>query len=107
MSKQRRSDSRRGIHLSEEELEKLDALVTPLVKKGQPLTHIWASHREELGVSERTLYNYIESGVLSLTNLDLRRKVGYKPRKKKKETKNTGNKAYLEGRRYEDYLFYL
>lgn len=107
MSKRRRSDSRRGMHLSEEELAQLDALVTPLVKKGQPLTHIWASHREELGVSERTLYNYIDAGVLSLSNLDLRRKVGYKPRKKKKEIKNAVNKAYLEGRRYEDYLFYL
>lgn len=107
MSKRRRSDSRRGIHLNEEELAQLDALVTPLVKKGQPLTHIWASHKDELGVSERTLYNYIDGGVLSLTNLDLRRKVGYKPRKKKKAVKNTVNKEYLEGRRYEDYLFYL
>lgn len=107
MSKRRRSDSRRGIHLNEEELARLDELVTPLVKKGQPLTHIWASHKEELGVSERTLYNYIDSGVLSLTNLDLRRKVGYKPRRKKKTVKTERRREDLEGRRYEDYLFYL
>ena len=57
-----------------EELQKLDDLVTPLVKQGQPLTHIWASHKDEILLSQRTLYNYIDSGVLSLTNFDLRRK---------------------------------
>lgn len=58
----------------------LDALVTPLIKEGQSLTHICAEHGEELPVSQRTLYNYIDSGTLSVGNLDLRRKVGYRPR---------------------------
>ena len=107
MSKRRRSDSRKGIHLDENELRKLDELVTPLVKKGQPLTHIWASHKEELGVSERTLYNYIDGGVLSLTNLDLRRKVGYRSRRIKRFTEPGNDKTYLEGRKYEDYLAFL
>ena len=61
---------------------KLNQLVSPLIKKGQPLTHIYAEHKDELPVSQRTLYNYIGAGMLSLGNLDLRRKVGYRPRKK-------------------------
>ena len=89
--------------------EKWAYYIAPQVgfQKRQPVIHIWGSHREELGISERTLYNYIDGGVLSLTNLDLRRKVGYRPRKKKKTVKALPNKEYLEGRRYEDYLFYL
>ena len=38
----RRSESRQGVRLSDEKKEELDELVTRLVKKGQPLTHIYA-----------------------------------------------------------------
>ena len=40
----RRSESRQGVRLSDEKKEELDELVTRLVKKGQPLTHIYAEH---------------------------------------------------------------
>lgn len=107
MSKRRRSDSRKGIQLDAEELQRLDDLVTPLIKKGQPLTHIWASHKDDIQLSQRTLYNYIDSGVLSLTNFDLRRKLGYRPRKKKQTSRQKQSYERLKDRRYEDYLFYL
>ena len=79
----RRSESRQGVRLSDEKKEELDELVTRLVKKGQPLTHIYAEHENEMPVCLRTLYNYIDEGALSIKNIDLRRKTGYKPRKKK------------------------
>ena len=85
MAKRRYSQARSKPQIQREDLAALDALVTPLIKKGQPLTHIYAEHGAELPVSQRTLYNYIDSGKLSVGNLDLRRKVGYRPRKKKKE----------------------
>ncbi|MEG1926120.1 MAG: hypothetical protein RR415_10285 [Ruthenibacterium sp.] len=79
--------------------------MTPLLRKGQPLTHIWLEHKEEIGVSERTLYRYIDHGVLSVGNLDLRRKVGYKPRKKKKEPSDGFlNQAFRKNRTYTDFL---
>ena len=43
----------------------MDELVTRLVKKGQPLTHIYAEHENEMPVCLRTLYNYIDEGALS------------------------------------------
>ena len=46
--------------------EELDELVTRLVKKGQPLTHIYAEHENEMPVCLRTLYNYIDEGALSI-----------------------------------------
>ena len=42
----------------------MDELITKLVKKGQPLTHIYAEHENEMPVCLRTLYNYIDDGEL-------------------------------------------
>ena len=108
MARRRYSDSRSKIQTRGEELENLDELVTPLILKGQPLTHIWSEHSDELGVSQRTLYRYIEQGVLSVGNIDLRRKVGYKPRKKKKEvSEGFLNQEFRKNRGYDDYLKYM
>lgn len=71
-----RLESRQGVRLADEKKEELDELVTRLVKKGQPLTHIYAEHENEMPVCLRTLYNYIDEGALSIKNIDLRRKTG-------------------------------
>ncbi len=44
----RLSESRRNISLTVEELSALDELITPLVQKGQPLSHIFATHKDEI-----------------------------------------------------------
>ena len=76
-----KSSSRSGINQSPESLEKLDKLISPLLKQGQPLSHIYLTHREEINCSQRTLYNYIDLRCFSAVNLDLPRKVSYKPGK--------------------------
>lgn len=76
----RRSESRQGVRLSDEQKAEMDKLITKLVKKGQPLTHIYAEHQNEMPVCLRTLYNYIDDGELTIKNIDLRRKTGYKQR---------------------------
>ena len=107
----RRSESRQGIRLTEEQKAFVDELVTRLVKKGQPLTHIYAEHEAEMPLSLRSLYNYIDAGELSIKNIDLRRKVGYKARRKKKDSeespKGFANQKYREGRTYDDFEFYM
>lgn len=108
MAKRRYSEARSKPRMKDEELAALDALVTPLIKKGQPLTHIYAEHGAELPVSQRTLYSYIDSGKLSVGNLDLRRKVGYRPRKKKKEPiEGVLNQKYRRDRAYDDFCAYM
>ena len=108
MAKRRYAQARSKPQLCAEELASLDALVTPLIRKGQPLTHIYAEHGDELPVSQRTLYNYIDSGKLSVGNLDLRRKVGYRPRKKKQEpTESFLNQKFRQDRTYEDFFTYM
>ena len=82
--------------------------MSPLIKKGQPLTHILAEHRDEIIVSERTLYRYIDGGEFSIGNLDLRRKVGYRPRRKKKEpSEGFLNQQFRKDRTYANFLSYM
>ncbi len=98
----RRSESRQGIRLTAEQFEEMDKLITRCVKKGQPLTHIYAEHEQELPVCLRSLYNYIDAGEMTIKNIDLRRKTGYRRRNGKKE-KKAFNQEYRQGRTYLDF----
>ena len=104
-SLRRLSDSRSGIRIDNESLEKLDKLISRLVKKGQPLVHIYEEHKEEIPVGLRSLYNYIDDGILTIRNIDLRRKTGYRPRKNGKAAPvlSFENMEFRRGRDYEDY----
>lgn len=101
----RRSESRTGIRISKEKHKEMDELVTKLVKKGQPLTHIYAEHEKEMPVCLRSLYNYIDAGEMTIRNIDLRRKTGYRPRKGNCKELKLGfkNQEYRQGRTYEDF----
>lgn len=99
------SSSRKGINITPHELKVLDELITPLVKKGQPISHIYVNHKNEIKCSERTLYSYIDSGILFVRNIDLRRKVTYKPRRKKKESSK--RTAHRTNRSYADFMTYI
>lgn len=108
ISKRRYSESRSKIQTRGEDLERLNKLVSPLILKGQPLTHIWSEHGEEIGISQRTLYRYIDQGLLSVGNIDLRRKVAYRPRRKKKKiSEGFLNREFRKSRGYDDYLKYM
>ena len=102
-SARRRSESRKGIRVTEEQLREMDELITQLIRKGQPLTHIYAEHADEIPVSLRSLYNYIDAGAMTIRNIDLRRKSGYRQRKKK-QPKGLLDYSYREGRTYDDLL---
>ena len=51
MAKRRYTNSRSIILTRGTEFERLDEVVSPLILKGQPLTHIWSEHGEELSIS--------------------------------------------------------
>ena len=105
---ERLSDSRKGISLTVEELAILDTMVTPLVKKGQPLSHIFANHEADLPCCRRTLYNYFDKDVLTARSLDLPRKVRYRRRKGKKEPSDKIlNGVFRNGRTYKDFERYM
>lgn len=99
-------ESRIGIESSPEEIKKLDDLIKPLVKKGQSVHHILVNNKDKIMVSEKTIYKYIEIGALSVKNIDLPRKVRYRPRRKVQRGYKVDKKC-LEGRRYDDYLAFI
>lgn len=107
LSANRRSESRKGIRISDEELTKVDTLVSGLVKKGQPLSHIFSEHGDEISVGIRTIYNYIDAGELSIKNIDLRRKVIYRRRHKKHNTERLDKQNCRQGRTYEAFTSYM
>lgn len=98
-------ESREGINIDADELKRIDDIISPLVKKGQSIHHICAMHADAIMLDEKTIYNYINAGILSVSNLDLPRKVRYRKRKGKKPIRV--DKSCHEGRTYEDYLQYL
>lgn len=104
-------DSRLGLNLSYLEAKTIADIVKPLLKQGQSPYQIVASH-PELGISERTLYNYIENDVFhqinGITVMDLRRQVSRKlPKKKSILYKKRVDRKYLHGRTFDDYKQYI
>ncbi len=99
------SDSRAGILCNELELGRINALITPLVKNGQSIHQIYESNRDVLMCSEKTLYNYIDACLFDVRNIDLPRKVKYRPRYKKPEFKV--DRACRNGRTYKDFQLFM
>jgi len=96
------SGSREGINQTPESIQKMNDILTPLIAKGQSIAHIYATHANELNCSKRTVYEYIDAGIFDIKNIDLRRKVKYKKRKKSTEP-SLNNRGYRVGRTYKDF----
>lgn len=99
-------ESRVGIESSPEQIKQLDDLIKPLVDNGQSVHHILANNKDIIMVSEKTIYNYIELGALSIKNIDLPRKVRYRPRRKIQRGYKVDKKC-LVGRRYDDFIKFI
>jgi IS30 family transposase len=101
------SGSRSGINMTPEELQELNDLISPLVLRGQPLSHIFAVHADEIPVCRRTLYNYFDQRIFTARNIDLPRRVRYKKRKKRSEPRQRNiQQVYRNKRTYVDFEKY-
>lgn len=79
--KNRRSRTRSGVNMTEERFESVIEIVrSALARKLSPY-EIATLYSEKLDLSISTLYRWVEKGYGGMTNLDLERKVGFKPRK--------------------------
>lgn len=104
-------DSRQGVNLTSSEAKDMALIIGPLLKQGLSPYRILQIH-PELGISEKTLYNYIENDVFhevaGITVMDLRRQVSRKISKKKaRGYKKRADNRYLLGRTHKDYLSYM
>lgn len=93
-------DSRSGIAMTRQELHKKDKIITPLIAQGQSPYQIVANH-PELNLSVRSVYNYLDMGLLTARNVDLKRKVKFKPRKVHKS--QISDRRVFNGRTYADF----
>lgn len=57
------SESRKGISLTEEELTALNEFVTPKIKAGLSIPMICNTFRDQIHISDTTLYSYVEHGL--------------------------------------------
>ena len=99
-----RSESRQGFAVTPAELDRIDRIISPLIKQGQSIHQICVNNADEIMLDERTIYNYVDAGLLSVGNIDMPRKVRYKVRKKKPSVR-VDKQCHL-GRTYEDFLEY-
>lgn len=100
------SESRKGISLTEEELIRLNDFVSPKIKSGLSIPMICETFRDEVHLSDTTLYSYIDAGLLEARNIDLRRKVSRPKREKSGPVLRVDRKCHI-GRTYTEYEAYL
>ena len=78
------SEARTGVNITEEEIKHLDGIVSPLLVKGQSIRHIFNNHSDEIMISDKTLYSYVNNSLFTARNIDMSHTVGMSTRKKNK-----------------------
>lgn len=99
------TQSRSGLCVSEDEINRLNKIISPLIQNGQSVNQVYINHADELMCSEKTIYNYIDACMFDIRNIDLPRKVKFRKRYKKPEFKV--DKGCRIGRNYEAFTSYI
>jgi IS30 family transposase len=99
-------ESRTGVNITEDELLALDELVSPLVKRGQSIHHIVVSNPDLFEVSEKSIYRYVDGGLLKARNIDMPRICRLKPRRTKPVEHKIDSGCRI-GRSYDDFKRFI
>ncbi|MCR5655722.1 MAG: IS30 family transposase [Lachnospiraceae bacterium] len=98
---------RNGFDLTYEQIEEINNLVSPLIKKGQSPYHIKQALGDKLCISEATLRRMIAKSELDVRLIDLKEAVKRKSRKRRRKLHHELPSVSKVGRMYEDYLDYI
>ena len=101
-----KSESRKGINLTPEEVYTINNTLTPLIKKGQTINHLYINHPDILDFSKPSFYNYVNNGVFDFGPLDFPRIVKYKKRKNSNKRRTRKEREILINRTYDDFIEY-
>lgn len=107
MYRETKSDSRKGINLTPEEVFKINEVITPLIKKGQTINHLYINHPDILDFSKPSFYNYVNNGVFEFKPLDFPRIVKYKKRKNSSKRRTRKEREIRINRTYDDFKEYV
>lgn len=103
-----KTESRIGIRLSQEEIYKINNIITPLIRdQHQSINHVFINNPDLLYFSKPTFYSYVNLNLFSFRNIDLARKVKYKPRKNDEKRRTRTESIIRIGRTYNDFNDYL
>jgi len=98
-------DSRRGVHPSVERIERMNAVLSPCILKGQSVRNVIRNNPGVFeGVKERTVYDYIGGGLFDVIRGDLPEACSRRQRKKPKEAKT--NAQCRVGRTYKEFVVF-
>ena len=103
------SDSRLGANMTSSQANQMAETVKECLNRNVA-PYVIVQQHPELGICEKTLYNYIEQGVLpGVMNIDLPKKVSRKRdyRNISKKYNKRNEKMYLKGRTYSCFLKYI
>jgi IS30 family transposase len=91
--------------MTAEEIGRIDKIVSPLIGKGQSPYHICLNNKDEIMISDKTLYKYIAANYFGVSSTDLARKVKLRPRRKKRAVKV--ERSCRNSRTWQDYLTFM
>lgn len=94
--------SRQGISLPDEDIKFLNDNIVPLIKNGVSVSVACQKFKDRMPVSIKTVYSYIDSGILDVSNLDLRLKLRRPLRKKTGPVLRVDKHCHV-GRSYKEY----
>lgn len=105
------SIERAAIKLSKDEIDTINAVVSPLmIHQHHSINQVYIEHPECLPISKSTFYRYIDLGFVDVKNIDLARKVRYKPKKAYVEESPAKEKLINEaklGHMYGNFIDYI
>ena len=105
--KKRLKGSRSHIQLSQAELERIDDLLLSGLSRGMSPYGVYASYPEFFPCSVKSIYKYLDSGLLKSKSYLLRKKPTMKKRKNAENIDDKGKAALLQGRKIDDYFKFI
>ena len=101
------SEVRSGVMIYPNEIDNLNSILTPLIcEQNQSIHQVIINNKNKIMFSDKTIYKYIDLGILNVRNIDLPRKVRFRNRTKATTVYKIDKKC-LENRTYEDFLNYI
>lgn len=98
------TNSRVGVRISKDREKEIESIIYDLIiHKNQSVNEIYINYPDLLDFSKPTFYSYVNQGLFHLKNIDLRRKVTYKPRIKGNKRSRIETKIRIN-RTYKDFL---
>ena len=95
-------ESRSGANITEEERQFLSEQIHRGIQKGQSVHHILETEKDQFTIGEKTVYRYINAGLLRTKRGDMPRSCMVKPRRRKPIEHKIDKKCRI-GRTYADF----